>query len=306
MVAFIDEHKAVYGVEPIAAVLPIAPSTYRKHVAERRDPQRRCQRARDDVLNRGHVRRVWQANHGVYGADKVWRQLHREGVPIARCTVERLMRQMGLAGAVRGRSWTTTTRCDARAGRPGDLVERDFTAQRPNQLWVSDLTYVATWQGFVYVAFVVDAFARRIVGWRATTHLRTELAMDALDQAIAERLGTRRAQDLTHHSDAGSQYLAVRYTERLGQAGIEPSVGSVGDSFDNALAETIIGLFKTEVIRRQGPWRGIDDVEMATLTWVHWFNHQRLYGPIGNIPPAEHEDRYYAQFGQLELALPNP
>lgn len=293
IVDFINDHREVHDVESMLAVLPIASSTYYTHAARRRDPDLRPAREHDDVVMRGHVRRVWQANHGVYGARKVWRQLHREGIGIGRCRVQRLMRQMGLTGAVRGRAWTTTTRSDHAAARPPDLVDRDFTASRPNELWVSDLTYVATWRGFVYVAFVIDVYSRMIVGWRATTHLRAELAMDALNQAVADRL-TPDHPRLVAHSDAGSQYLAIRYTERLGEAGIEPSVGSVGDSYDNALAESVIGLFKTEVIRKDGPWRGLDDVEMATLTWVHWFNHTRLLQPIGDIPPAEYEQAHYA------------
>lgn len=293
IVDFIDDHRGDHDVESMLAVLPIASSTYYTHAARRRDPDLRPQRDKDDDVLAAEIRRVWTDNHDVYGARKVWRQLHREGIEVGRCRVQRLMRQMGLVGAVRGRAWTTTTRPDSGAARPPDLVDRDFTAARPNQLWVSDLTYVATWRGFVYVAFVIDVFSRMIVGWRATTHLRAELAMDALNQAVADRLDPDHPR-LIAHSDAGSQYLAIRYTERLADAGIEPSVGSVGDSFDNALAETVIGLFKTEVIRKDGPWRGIDDVEMATLTWVAWFNHTRLLEPLGNIPPVEFEQAYYA------------
>jgi transposase InsO family protein len=225
----------------------------------------------------------------VYGVRKVWRQLLREGFDVARCTVERLMRDMGLRGAVRGKKFKTTVP-DLTAVRPPDLVERDFTATRPNQLWVADLTYVATWRGFVYVAFVIDVYARRIVGWRASSSLRTDLALDALEQAIYDRPDT---DDLVHHSDRGVQYLSIRYTERLAEAGIEPSVGSVGDSYDNALAESIIGLYKTEVIWRRGPWRHLEAVEFTTLEWVDWFNNRRLLEPIGNIPPAEYEEVYY-------------
>ena len=238
---------------------------------------------------RDEIQRVWEEHFQVYGVRKVWRQLKREGIDIARCTVERLMRQMGLEGVVRGRKFKTTTP-DNKAVRLPDLVQRDFTATRPNQLWVSDLTYVATWRGFVYVAFVIDVFARKIVGWRASSSLRTDLALDALEQAIYDR---QSADDLIHHSDRGCQYVSIRYTERLAEAGIEPSVGSVGDSYDNALAECIIGLYKTEVIRSRGPWPHLEAVEFATLEWVDWFNNRRLFEPIGNIPPAEYEAVYY-------------
>jgi transposase InsO family protein len=234
---------------------------------------------------------VWETNLSVYGAEKVWDQLNREGIRVARCTVERLMREMGLEGAVRGRAFRVTTVSEDGASRPLDLVDRDFTAERPNQLWVSDLTYVATWRGFAYVAFVIDAYARRIVGWRVSRSLRSDLALDALEQAISERQEAA-AEALVHHSDRGVQYLSIRYTERLAEASIEPSVGSKGDSYDNALAETIIGLYKTEVIRRQGPWRSLEDVEFATLEWVWWFNYHRLLGPIGHVPPAEYEEAF--------------
>ncbi len=294
MVNFIDDHREVYGVESICAVVPIAPSTYFLHKARAADPTRRSARAhRDDEL-RPAIQRVWDENFQVYGPRKVWRQLRREGMRVARCTVRRLMRDMGLAGAVRGRAWVTTTQGASATDRPRDLVERNFTATRPNQLWVSDFTYVATWCGFVYVAFVIDVFARRIVGWRASASLRTDLALDALEQAIHDR-GHDETRDLVHHSDRGTQYLSIRYTERLAEAGIEPSVGSRGDSYDNALAETVIGLFKTEVIRRQGPWRSLEAVEFATLAWVDWFNTRRLLEPIGYMPPAEYEARYYQQ-----------
>ena len=287
MVTFIDDHRAEYGVEPICAVLPIAPSTY--YAAKNQPPSAR--QLRDAVLE-PEIQRVYDDNFGVYGARKVWRQLRREGIGVARCTVERLMRRMGLQGAVRGRTTRTTIPTDS-GDRPRDLVDRDFTAAAPNQLWVADLTYVASWSGFVYVSFIVDAYSRFIVGWRALTTLAAELALDALEQALWARAGD--LDGLVHHSDRGSQYLSIRYTERLAEAGIEPSVGSVGDSFDNALAESIIGLYKTELIRRRGPWRGLDDVEYATLEWVDWFNHRRLLEPIGDIPPAEKEDAYYSQ-----------
>jgi transposase InsO family protein len=296
MVAFIDEHRRTYGVEPICRVLPIAPSTYYAHRAVARDPERRCARAkRDDVL-RVEVRRVWDESYGgVYGAEKVWRQLRIEKFAVARCTVERLMRQMGLSGAVRGRTFKVTTVTDEALSRPQDLVQREFKAERPNQLWVADLTYVATWTGFVYVAFVIDVFARAIVGWRVSRSLRSDLALDALEQALHAR---PISAELVHHSDHGVQYLSIRYTERLEEAGIEGSVGSVGDSYDNALAESVIGLYKTEVIERMGPWRSIEAVEMATLTWVGWFNKKRLFGPIGHVPPMEYEEAYYRSQAQ--------
>jgi transposase InsO family protein len=237
------------------------------------------------------IERVWKENRSVYGARKVWRQLVREGFEIARCTVERLMTRMGLCGVVRGRAWKRTTIADETAARPMDLVRRDFSADRPNRLWVADLTYVATWAGFVYVAFVVDVFSRRIVGWRVSRSLHSDLALDALEQALHAR---PEIEQLIHHSDRGVQYLSIRYTERLSEAGIEPSVGSVGDSYDNALAETIIGLFKAEVIWNSGPWRNVEDVEFATLEWVDWFNNRRLLSSIGNVPPVEFEERYYA------------
>ena len=290
MIDFIDEHRDVYGVEPICAVLPIAPSTYHEHRSRRRDPERRPTRAKRDDELRPEVRRVWDENFAVYGAEKVWRQLVREDIAVARCTVERLMREMGLRGAVRGRAWKLTTVTAEAAMRPPDLVEREFTATRPNHLWVADITYVATWAGFVYVAFVVDVFSRSIVGWRVSSSLRSDLALDALEQALHARPHDDR---LVHHSDRGVQYLSIRYTERLAAAGLERSVGSVGDSYDNALAESVIGLYKTEVIRRRGPWRSIDGVEYATLEWVDWWNHRRLLEPIGYLLPAEYEAAYY-------------
>jgi transposase InsO family protein len=289
MVSFIDEHRRSYGVEPICEVLPIAPSTYYEQKARQADPSRLPARARRDAVLREDIRRVWKNNFSVYGPRKVWRQLKREEIPTARCTVERLMRDMGLQGAVRGRKFKTTIPDDS-ATRPADLVNRDFTATRPNQLWVADLTYVATWRGFVYVAFVIDVFSRKIVGWRASSSLRTDLALDALEQALYDRPG---ASDLVHHSDRGTQYLSIRYTERLAEAGIEPSVGSVGDSYDNALAESIIGLFKAEIIRRRGPWRNLEQVEFVTLEWVDWYNNRRLFEPIGYVPPAEFEEVYH-------------
>jgi transposase InsO family protein len=301
MVDFVEEHRDEYGVDPICAVLPIAPSTYHEHARRRREPARRPRRAKREDELRVHVRRVHQQSlGGVYGADKVWRQLRREGHSVARCTVERLMRAEGLRGAVRGRAFTVTTRPGDEAARPADLVKREFSATRPNQLWVADFTYVATWTGFVYVAFVIDVFARIIVGWRVSSSMRSDLALDALEQALHAR---PQREGLIHHSDRGSQYLAIRYTERLAAAGVERSVGTVGDSYDNALAETIIGLYKTEVIRRSGPWRGIDGVEYATLEWVDWFNNRRLLEPIGYVPPAEYEAAYYrSQHSQARAA----
>jgi transposase InsO family protein len=292
MVTFIDQHREIYGVEPICALLPIAPSTYFAHKTQQAAPTTRStRRQRDDEL-RAAIQRVWDDNDQAYGPRKVWKQLRREGHRVARCTVERVMRAMGLRGVSRGRAWVTTTRADAAAERPADLVDRQFAATRPNQLWVADFTYVATWRGFVYVAFVIDVFARRIVGWRVSASLRTDFVLDALEQAIYDRRGDS-GDDLVHHSDRGTQYLSMRYTDRLTEAGIAPSVGSRGDSYDNALAESIIGLYKTEVIQRKGPWRHLEAVEFATLTWVDWFNTRRLLEPIGYVPPAEYEASYY-------------
>jgi len=289
MVRFIDAHRESLGVESICAVLPIAPSTYYEQKARARDPSRLPARVqRDDVL-KPEIARVWQATRRRYGAKKVWHQLHREQIAVARCTVERLMGEMDLHGVVRGRRVRTTIP-DALATRPLDLVQRNFTATRPNQLWVSDFTYVATWSGFVYVAFVTDAFSRRIVGWRASTSMRSDLALDALEQALYDR---ETEAGLIHHSDMGSQYLAIRYTDRLAEAGIEPSVGSRGDAYDNALAETINGLYKAEVIYHEGPWKGLEDVEFATLEWVAWYNSQRLMEPLGYVPPAEYEEQFH-------------
>jgi transposase InsO family protein len=291
MTAFIDKHKDAYGVEPICSVLPIAPSTYYEQRARQADPSQLPERTRRDAALKVEIERVWNENRQVYGARKVWRQLHREGFPAARCTVERLMRQMGLQGVVRGKRVRTTIP-DETDTRPADLVERDFSAARPNQLWVADLTYVASWAGFVYVAFVIDVFSRMIVGWRVSRSLRSDLALDALEQALWAR---PEIIHLIHHSDRGVQYVSISYTERLAEAGIEPSVGSVGDSYDNALAETIIGLYKTELIYKEGPWRGMEQVELATLEWVDWFNNRRLLEPLGNIPPVEYETLYYQQ-----------
>jgi transposase InsO family protein len=300
MIAFIDDHREAYGVEPICKLLPIAPSTYHAHAALRADPSKASAHAQRDQVLSEQIRWVHEANFGVYGVPKVWRQLRREGLALARCTVARLMRQMGLRGVSRGKEIRTTIPDKARPC-PADKVNRRFQAPRPNALWVSDFTYVSTWQGFVYVAFVVDAFARRIVGWRVSHTAHATFVLNALEQALHDRQPVK-SDGLIHHSDRGVQYVSIRYTERLVEAGIEPSIGSVGDSYDNALAETINGLFKTEVIRRRGPWRSLEAVEFATLEWVDWFNHRRLLEPIGNVPPAEAEARYYAQAEELAQA----
>lgn len=290
MVSFIDDHKHVYGVEPMCRVLPIAPSTYYEHARRRREPERRPLREKRDEELSLEVARVHRENFSVYGAEKVWRQLHREGFDVARCTVERIMGKLGLCGAVRGQKYKVKSGANDTFERPADLVGREFVAEAPNQLWVADITYVATWAGFVYVAFVVDVFSRFIVGWRVSSSLRSDLALDALEQA----LWARRPRDgLVHHSDRGVQYLSIRYTERLAEAGIEASVGSKGDSYDNALAESVNALFKTEIIRKRGPWKNLEAVEFATLEWVDWFNNRRILGPIGHVSPREHELAYY-------------
>ena len=300
MIAFIDDHRGAYGVEPICKVLSIAPSTYFDHRAKQMDPARLSVRARQDAALRPKISRVFEDNLKVYGARKVWLQMNREGVSVARCTVERLMRVMGLHGVIRGKAIRTTTRDEA-APCPQDHVNRQFHAPAPNRLWVSDFTYVSTWGGFVYVAFVIDAYARRIVGWRVSRTPHASFVLDALEQALHERRPVNRG-GLIHHSDRGSQYVSIKYSERLAEAGVEPSVGSVGDSYDNALAETINGLYKAEVIHRRGPWRSFEAVEFATLEWIDWFNHRRLMRPIGDIPPAEAEERYYAMLDQPAMA----
>ena len=277
--------------------MPIAPSTYYEQVA--REPSRR--QLRDGELSE-HIQRVYAANYGVYGARKVWLALNREGVAVARCTVERLMTQLGLAGAVRGRARRTTI-ADSAAVRPADLVSRQFAPPAPNRLWVADLTYVSTWSGFAYVAFVIDAYARRILGWRVAATMATTMVLDSIEQAIWTRTqeGVLEFNDVVHHSDRGSQYTSIRFTERLADAGIQPSVGAVGSSYDNALAESIIGLYKTELIHRGKPWKTVEDVEWATARWVDWFNNQRLYGHCGDIPPAELESAHYAQRRALAI-----
>lgn len=300
MIAFIDAHRDAYGVEPICRVLPIAPSTWHEHAARRADPSRLPARAKRDEVLKEEVRRVFDENFGVYGVRKVWRQMKREGFDIARCTVARLMKSMGLQGVIRGKPVKTTI-SDKAAPCPLDKVNRQFQAPAPNRLWVSDFTYVSTWRGFVYVAFVIDAYARRIVGWRVSRTAHAGFVLDALEQALHDRRPIHGG-GLVHHSDRGVQYVSIKYTERLAEAGIEPSVGSVGDSYDNALAETINGLYKTEVIHRRGPWRSFEAVEFATLEWVDWFNNRRLLEPIGNIPPAEAEERYYAMLEAQPMA----
>ena len=276
--------------------MQVAASAYRRHAARQRNPERRSARARRDELLMAHIQRVWDANMQVYGADKVWLQMNREGIAVARCTVERLMKRLGLHGVRRGKVIRTTVQ-DQAAACPLDRVNRQFTAERPNQLWVSDFTYVSTWQGWLYVAFVIDVFARRIVGWRVSASMRTDFVLDALEQALYDRQ-SENTGELIHHSDRGSQYVSIRYSERLAEAGIEPSVGSKGDSYDNALAETVNGLYKAELIHRRAPWKTRESVELATLEWVYWFNHQRLLEPIGYIPPAEAEANYWRQLAE--------
>jgi transposase InsO family protein len=291
MLAYIDEHKDRFGVEPICKQLPIAPATYYEMKARERDPGRLPARHRRDEQLGVEIRRVWEENFCVYGARKTWKQLNREGIRVAHCTVRRLMRQLGLCGARRGRAFKTTIP-DSNAQALPDLVKRQFAATRPNQLWVADFTYVATWSGFVFVAFVIDVYSRMIVGWRVSTSLKAEFVLDALEQAVHAR---RDTEGLIHHSDRGTQYLSIRYSERLAECGIQASVGTTGDSYDNALAETINGLYKAEVIWRRGPWRSVEAVEYATLAWVDWFNNRRLLEPLGDVPPAEFEQAYYRQ-----------
>jgi len=296
MSEFIDQHRDRFGVEPICKVLQVAPSGYRREAARRGDPARCPPRRQRDAALLPEIERVWRSNLQAYGADKVWKQLRREAIPVARCTVERLMRARGWRGVVRGKTVRTTVP-DAKAPCPLDRVNREFHAERPNQLWVSDFTYVSTWQGFVYVAFVIDVYARYIVGWRVSSSMRADFVLDALEQALYARR-PQRGGELIHHSDRGSQYVSIRYSERLAEACIEPSVGSKGDSYDNALAETINGLYKAELIHRRAPWKTREAVELATLEWVSWFNHHRLLAPIGYIPPAEAEANYYRQLAR--------
>jgi len=299
VIAFMGEHLDKFGVEPMCKVLQIAPSTWHRHAALEASPDKRSKRAKaDDVLS-VKIRQVFDDNFGVYGVRKVWRQLRRDGETVGRCAVARLMKAMGLKGVIRGKPVKTTIQ-DKKQPCPLDKVNREFRADRPNKLWVADFTYVRTWQGFVYVAFVIDVFARRIVGWKASRTAHAQFVLDALEQAVRERRPAKG--DLIHHSDRGSQYLSITYTDRLVETGIEPSVGSVGDSYDNAMAETVNGLFKAEVIHRGGPWRTCEQVELATLKWVDWFNTRRLLEPIGNIPPAEAEANYYLTLEATPLA----
>ena len=300
MISFINETKGLHGVEPICRHLPIAPSTYYDHESKRVDPARRSKRAKRDETLVAEIKRLHAENFSVYGVRKVWRQLQRENVDVARCTVARLMRRVGLAGAIRGKP-IKTTMSDKGAPCPLDHVNRKFHAPRPNMLWLSDFTYVSTWGGFVYVAFIIDAFARKIVGWRASRSMSAEFVLDALDQALHDRRPVC-GSGLIHHSDRVLQYVSIKYTERLTDAGIAPSVGSIGDSYDNALAETVNGLYKAEVIHRRGPWRSFEAVEFATLEWVDWFNNRRILEPIGNIPPAEAEARFYVMLETPALA----
>jgi transposase InsO family protein len=300
MIAFIDDHRATFGVESICRMLPIAPSTDYDHMAKRADPAKRSARARRDTALKADIQRVFADTFAVSAARKIWRQLRRDGQGIARCTVQRVMRTLGLQGAVRGKPVRTTI-SDKAAACPLDCVNRRFRALQPNMLWVSDFTYVATWQGFVYVAFVIDVFARRIVGWRVGRTAHAGFVLDALEPALHDRRPVRRG-GLVHHSDRGSHYVSIKYTERLLAAGIEPSVGSVGDSYDNALAETVNGLYKTEVIRRRGPWKSLEAVELAPLEWVDWFTHRRRLGPIGNITPAEAEQHFFAEMDRMNTA----
>lgn len=300
MIAFIDDHRCVHGVGPICRVLGIAPSTFYSFKAMERDPKLASDRAKQDHLDIAAIKEAFDGSLGRYGARKVWHQLRREGHDIARCTVERLMQIMGLQGVVRGKK-VITTNPDAAQPCPDDKVNRAFVADMPNQLWVSDFTYVSSWQGMVYVAFIIDVFARKIVGWRVSTSMTTGFVLDALNQAICQRAPSE-ADKLIHHSDRGSQYLSIRYTERLAEAGIDTSVGSVGDSYDNALAESIIGLFKTEVIKFLGPWKSVGQVEWETLKWVDWYNNTRLHSAIGYITPHEAEEAFYANLNAAEKA----
>jgi len=295
-VTFITEHKVRWGVEPICRELQVAPSSYYAAMSRPVSARRR----RDETLQAA-IRRVWDEHRRVYGADKVWAQLKRDGLSVARCTVERLMRHLGLRGVVRGKTGVRTTIGDEASSRPLDLVARQFRAPAPNRLWVADLTYVKTHSGWVYVAFVVDVCSRVVVGWQASRSLRTDLALDALEMALWARRG-KHLDGLIHHSDRGVQYLAIRYTERLAEAGAVPSVGSRGDSYDNALAESFNGLYKAELIRHDGPWQGLDDVEYATLGYVDWFNHRRLHGELGLVPPAEFEAAYHQRTASARLA----
>ena len=300
MIAFIDDHKGQLGIEPICKVLPIAPSTYRAHAVVARDPDQASKRVQQDKIDYAEICRVFEESGHRYGVRKVWHQLLREGKDIARCTVQRLMRRAGLKGVVRGKH-IITTNPDALQVCLDDKVNRQFVATAPNQLWVSDFTYVSSWQGMVYVAFVIDVFARRIVGWKVSKSMTTDFVLHALNQAICQRIGTT-ANSLIHHSDRGSQYLSIKYTDRLLDAGIDPSVGSVGDSYDNALAESTIGLFKTEVTKLQGPWKTVGQIEWETCKWVDWYNNKRLHSSIDYVTPKEAEEAYFQQLQNYDIA----
>lgn len=299
MTAFIEDHRDTFGVEPICRVLPIAPATYYARAAITRNPDQASDRTKRDLVDAKEIGRVFKASRGRYGARKVWHQLRREQRDIARCTVERLMQMLGLQGVTRGKKRTTIP--DPAQPCPDDKVNREFSATAPNQLWISDFTYVSSWVGMVYVAFVIDVFARKIVGWRVSTSMTTGFVLDALNQAICQRC-PENGSGLIHHSDRGSQYLSIKYTERLAEAGIDPSVGSVGDSYDNAMAETIIGLFKTEVINFMGPWKSVGQIEWETMAWVSWYNSERLHSAIGYVPPQEAEEAFYENLNQDQKA----
>ena len=299
MMDFIEESREAFGVEPICKALQFAPSTYYDRRAIVRDPERASRRAKSDAAMSSRIDGAWEDNRKLYGARKIWHVLRRDGQDVARCTVERLMRALGIRGVVRGKR-VVTTNPDTSLPCPDDKVNRLFKADRPNKLWVSDFTYVPTWSGTVYVAFVIDVFARRIVGWRVSTSMTTRFVLDALDQAIWQRK-TLDNTSLVHHSDRGSQYLSIKYTERLAQAEIDLSVGTVGDAYDNALAECVIGLFKTELIKQIGPWKSMREVEWETLKWVDWYNNRRLLGSIGYITPAEAEEAFYANLNTLDM-----
>ena len=299
MMDFIEESREAFGVEPLCKALQFAPSTYYDRRAIVRDPERASRRAKSDAAMSSRIDGAWEDNRKLYGARKIWHVLRRDGQDVARCTVERLMRALGIRGVVRGKR-VVTTNPDTSLPCPDDKVNRLFKADRPNKLWVSDFTYVPTWSGTVYVAFVIDVFARRIVGWRVSTSMTTRFVLDALDQAIWQRK-TLDNKSLVHHSDRGSQYLSIKYTERLAQAEIDLSVGTVGDAYDNALAECVIGLFKTEVIKQIGPWKSMREVEWETLKWVDWYNNRRLLGSIGYITPAEAEEAFYANLNTLDM-----
>lgn len=300
MIDFIEENREAHEVEPICRALQFAPSTYYDRRAIIRDPDRASARAKSDAAMSVKIDAAWKDNRKLYGARKIWHVMRREGEDVARCTVERLMRSLGIRGVVRGKK-VITTNPDTSLPCPDDKVNRLFMADRPNKLWVSDFTYVSTWSGTVYVAFVIDVFARRIVGWRASTSMKTQFVLDALERAIWQRK-TQNNKSLVHHLDRGSQYLSIKYTERLAEAEIDLSVGTVGDAYDNALAECVIGLFKTEVINQIGPWKSMREVEWETLKWVDWYNNRRLLGPIGYIPPAEAEEVFYANLNSLDMA----